>query len=568
MTETKENVTQKISVNLPVDCVYEIIQYVVHDIKTLHSCITVNQIFCHVVIRVLWSNPFKYVQDKSRKSLIFRTYFSCLDDGKKEQITTFLHKSVSYFPKPFINYPSFLQEFGINDIQTSMKSFLRQYYSASRPLPSDNRINSIVRILNPFIEKLLFNDQSNFKYLNVDYQLNIEKNQIDMSSFDNEILGQVLSNIKKFSFGNFQFDRKNIEFLKFIQRNATTLTDIISKYNKDLQHVRLSLSSTYYYCRGGGQKQSKLHREYNKLLEILRSFIFSLNNLKSIETSCFSIEMDFANLFIKHSHSLTYLKLCDIFNCSIVLDIIENCPNLKTIELSTFSSKGFNKLSFLNDKPITSKLNHLKNFSITIPHSFINKLFERIILMSNNSLKTLFYSRYYNNTFNLYSYFNEVTTSIQPFCTNLTHLYIKIIAEYEFSCAISFLKSLQHLIHLKLSCSGSLKQNNFVDLAQSFSSSLQILEMDSIVAIENLKVLLENMQCNLKEININTFINDTILRLIIKYANQRNSLVKLRYVYYSSNINILYQVLQEARNLFIVEDNTESFTKSFVKSIF
>src|ERR1044072_4463939 len=101
----KDNIIQKnITVNLPADCIYEIIQYVVDDAKTLHSCITLNQTLCQIVIQVLWSNPYKYVQDEGKRGLIFRTYFSCLDDHEKEQITTFLNKSVLEFQRPFINY--------------------------------------------------------------------------------------------------------------------------------------------------------------------------------------------------------------------------------------------------------------------------------------------------------------------------------------------------------------------------------------------------------------------------------------------------------------------------------
>ena len=86
------------------------------------------------------------------------------DDHEKEQITTFFNKSVSDFPKPFINYPSYLKEFEIYEIQRSMRNFLRQYYSVS---PTENWINNIVHILNPFMGKLLFSNQSNIKYLNV-----------------------------------------------------------------------------------------------------------------------------------------------------------------------------------------------------------------------------------------------------------------------------------------------------------------------------------------------------------------------------------------------------------------
>ncbi|CAB4402277.1 unnamed protein product [Rhizophagus irregularis] len=569
------NVAQgNVPVTLPADCIYEIIQYFVHDMKTLHSCIALNQTFCQISIRILWSNPFKYVQDEVKRSLIFQTYFSCLDDKEKEQITPFLKKSVSYFPKPFINYPSFLQEFEINDIQASMRVFLRQYYSAT---PTENRINSIVRILNPFIEKLLFNDQSNFKYVNVDlndHQISVERNQIDMSSFNNEVLEQVLSNIKKFSFGfNFKFDTKKMEFLKFVQRNASILANIISNHNKDIQHVRFSFTVLHTReHRNGTKKLIKIRTEYDKLLEILKTFILSLNNLKSLETHCFSKNADFANLFIKHSHSLVYLKLHDIFSCSTVLNIIDRCPNLRTIELTSFYFNGINDVDLISifDKPISSNLIHLKNLYVRISHSSVLKLFERIVLMSNNGLKTLFYGR--QDIYNPFTNHN-VTSSIQPFCANLTHLFIIVTAGREFSCTVSFMKSLKHLVHLKLSCSNSLKDDAVTELAHSFSQSLKILEMDYLVVAEKLKVLLENVHCNFKEISIFARINDAILKVIMEYASRKNSLKKLRYM---NDKNVLYfyqpqlttQILEEAKDLFIVEDSTEPFTKSFLKSIF
>jgi hypothetical protein len=577
MKRDNKVVQKNVSVTLPADCIYEIIQYVAHDMKTLHSCIALNQTFCQISIRLLWRNPFKYVQDETKRSLIFQTYFSCLDDKEKEQITSFLKKSVSYFPKPFINYPSFLQEFEINNIQASMRTFLRQYYSVT---PTENRINSMVRILNPFIEKLLFNDQSNFKYVNVDMnynQVSAERNQIDMSSFDNEILEQVLSNIKKFSFGfNSTFDSKQMEFIKFVQRNASILTNIISNHNKDIQHVRFSFTLLHIReHRNRMKKLIKIRAEYDKLLEILKSFILSLNNLKSLETYCFSKNFDFAKLFIKHSHSLVYLKLHDIFSCSIVLNIIDRCPNLRTIELTNFYFNGVNSFDAVSifDKPITSNLNYLKNLYVKISHYSVLKLFERIVLMSNNGLKTLFYGRQ-----DIYNPFNNhnVTPTIQPLCANLTHLFILVTAGREFSCTISFMKSLHHLIHLKLSCSNSLKDDAIAELAHSFSQSLKILEMDFLLVAEKLKVFLENMRCNLNEISIYARINDAILRVIMEYSGQRNSLKKFRYV---SGRNVLYfyqsqltkQALEEAKELFMVEDDTdnaEPFTKSFFKSIF
>ncbi|GES76373.1 hypothetical protein GLOIN_2v1498549 [Rhizophagus clarus] len=505
-----------ITVNLPADCIYEIIQYIIHDIKTLHSCIVLNQDYCQVVVRILWRNPFKYVKDERKKSLLFRTYFSCLDDQEKKQITTFFHQSVFDFPKPFINYPSFLQEFEIFSIQTSMRSFLHQYYSAT---PTENRINSVVHILNPFMEKLFFNNQSNLRYLNVD--LNDERNQIDLSSFDNEMLEHVLTNINKFTFGfGFRFDVKRMEILKFIQKNATKLTDIISQHNKNIQHVRLTFTKKEFKQ----QKLKKLNPEFNTLLDILNSFICSLNNLKSLEMPCF---VKNKNLAKKHSRSLTHLKLHEIRNFSIIINILDHCSNLETIELVSFYCNKNTDISALN-KPIKSKLNNLKNFHITISYLPILTLFKRIILMSNNGLKTLYYDKYITH-----STVGSITKLIRPFCTNITHLFIRIFQK-ELCSTISFLKCLKNLVFLKLDWDNYLRISQIAELAHSFSSSLQILEIleiDSPLITEMLGALFQNMHCKLKEVSIcmDTYINDEMLEIIIGYARRKNSLMVFRY---------------------------------------
>ncbi|CAB4385409.1 unnamed protein product [Rhizophagus irregularis] len=558
MSRNQDNIV----VNLPADCIYEIVQYIIHDIKTLHSCVVLNRDYCQVVVRILWRNPFKHVkQDENKMSLIFRTYFSCLDDQEKKQVTTFFRKSDFNFPKPFINYPSFLQEFEIFNMQTSMRSFLYQYYSAPA---TENRINSVVHILNPFMEKLFFNNQSNFKYLNVD--LNDERNQIDMSSFDDKILGYVLSNINKFTFGfGFRFDVKKLEILKFIQKNATKLTKIISEYNKNIKHIQLIFTKKEFKQ----QKLKKLDNEFNKLLDILSSFIISLDNLKSLEMPCFMKDKNFIK---NNSQSLTHLKLYEIRNFTIIISILDHCSNLETIELSSFYCNKSTDISELN-KPIKSKLNNLKNFHITISYLPVLTLFKRIILMSNNDIKTLYYDKYITH-----SSIINITKLILPFCTNITHLFLRIFQK-ELCAIISFLKSLNHLIFLKLDWDNYLKITQISELALSFSSSLQILEIleiDSSMIVTILRTLFQNMQCELKEVSIcmGSCIHDDILNTIIDYARSKNNSLKVfRYSIITSYRYFCYQklskdVLEEARNLFTIDDNPEPFKRSFIEPIY
>ncbi|GBC50426.2 hypothetical protein GLOIN_2v1507655 [Rhizophagus irregularis DAOM 181602=DAOM 197198] len=192
--------------------------------------------------------------------------------------------------------------------------------------------------------------------------------------------------------------------------------------------------------------------------------------------------------------------------------------------------------------------------------------------MSNNDLKTLYYDKYI-----VHSNANNFTELIWPFCTNITHLFIRIF-QNDIYTIISFLESLDHLVLLKLDWDNNyLRIDQIADLAHSFSSSLQILEIleiDSSMIIEMLGALFRNMQCQLKEIGIcmDSFINDDILEIIIAYARCKNSLIVFRYLntppycYYYPQLS--KHILEEARSLFTIDDNPEPFKRSFIEPIF
>ncbi|POG81411.1 hypothetical protein GLOIN_2v1507655 [Rhizophagus irregularis DAOM 181602=DAOM 197198] len=193
--------------------------------------------------------------------------------------------------------------------------------------------------------------------------------------------------------------------------------------------------------------------------------------------------------------------------------------------------------------------------------------------MSNNDIKTLYYDKYITH-----SSIINITKLILPFCTNITHLFLRIFQK-ELCAIISFLKSLNHLIFLKLDWDNYLKITQISELALSFSSSLQILEIleiDSSMIVTILRTLFQNMQCELKEVSIcmGSCIHDDILNTIIDYARSKNNSLKVfRYSIITSYRYFCYQklskdVLEEARNLFTIDDNPEPFKRSFIEPIY
>nr|CAG8466214.1 8128_t:CDS:2 [Entrophospora candida] len=54
---------------LPVDCLSEIFSYLENDIKSLHSCVLINRLWCEAALKYLWKKPFNQIIKASINSL-------------------------------------------------------------------------------------------------------------------------------------------------------------------------------------------------------------------------------------------------------------------------------------------------------------------------------------------------------------------------------------------------------------------------------------------------------------------------------------------------------------------
>src|SRR5690349_7906408 len=99
---------------LPVDCLYEIIEYFEDDKKTLYSCLLVNRLFCEISVKIFWRNVLSYNTSN------FSTLITCLPYDSKnllyENEITILTPTL--IKSPTFNYAKFCKILSVNRVHS------------------------------------------------------------------------------------------------------------------------------------------------------------------------------------------------------------------------------------------------------------------------------------------------------------------------------------------------------------------------------------------------------------------------------------------------------------------
>src|SRR5438876_11720017 len=102
---------------LPADCFNEIFEYLKEDKITLHSCLLVNQLWCKVSVRILWTSVLNY-----------DTLIACLPNESKEILYNYRIITPTPASKPpLFNYIKFIK---ILEIDNIIKNILKNGESA------------------------------------------------------------------------------------------------------------------------------------------------------------------------------------------------------------------------------------------------------------------------------------------------------------------------------------------------------------------------------------------------------------------------------------------------------
>ncbi|CAG8508386.1 27493_t:CDS:2 [Dentiscutata erythropus] len=122
---------QSHSARLPADCLYDIFNLLKDDIKSLHSCILVNRLWCETAIPYLWSHPFK--RSTPPAPSLINILVACLSDDEKSVLVQNGIKLSSQLKRPpTFDYAAFIPNLSLESLYSSVQNWtMRQ--SVKRP---------------------------------------------------------------------------------------------------------------------------------------------------------------------------------------------------------------------------------------------------------------------------------------------------------------------------------------------------------------------------------------------------------------------------------------------------
>src|SRR5436190_927128 len=142
---------------IPEDCIEEILEYLEDDIITLHSCSLVSRTLCKITIPILWRQPFRYKRHNPSSALI-ETYWTFL---KKDYVTYEDTKILFDFgieifqqqKKEIFNYPSFIKRLNSRDLYDFSLEWFINSKTLVKPLTPEPMITIARCLFNIFIAR-------------------------------------------------------------------------------------------------------------------------------------------------------------------------------------------------------------------------------------------------------------------------------------------------------------------------------------------------------------------------------------------------------------------------------
>ncbi|PKY14177.1 hypothetical protein RhiirB3_426131 [Rhizophagus irregularis] len=100
-------------VQLPIDCMNQILEYFTNDSRTLISCLLVNRYWCKATVRIYWEEIRNY-----------KTLIACLPNESKEILNN--NKILIPTSNPLFNYASFCKSLSLGVIICNIERFLKK----------------------------------------------------------------------------------------------------------------------------------------------------------------------------------------------------------------------------------------------------------------------------------------------------------------------------------------------------------------------------------------------------------------------------------------------------------
>ncbi|CAG8483410.1 8315_t:CDS:2 [Scutellospora calospora] len=218
------------SARLPADCLYDIFNLLKDDIKSLHSCILVNRLWCETAVPYLWSHPFK--RSTPPAPSLINVLVACLsDDEKSVLVQNGIKLSTQLKKPPTFDYASFIPHLSLESLYSIVQNWtMRQSIKRRSSISSQcvSGINNSALSVYCALCRLFFGDKSTITSLKLDRPT--KHSFPDME--DSLGIDLCLQNIKnltiRYTSDHFLFDAlrkqaENIEYLTVIKSSEASL---------------------------------------------------------------------------------------------------------------------------------------------------------------------------------------------------------------------------------------------------------------------------------------------------------------------------------------------------------
>jgi hypothetical protein len=549
----KKKISTEIRHNFVTICLEEVLQYLIEDPGTLYSCILVNRSWCRLTIPILWSDPFNNIKRKNpnNANLSIRTFISCLDDSEKFSLTNEFIKIPNSWKETLFDYPKYLKIFKYDHFGKLLENFVRMNYKLLIEVKTD--LNKIYMIITSVIMEMIF--KKSRKLITLQYIHDHISSQRTIYTLDLLLYsyndGEGRKNSRYVSL-------KKLTTLKFFAYciHEESYTIIWPKFFNTLAKLAKNIQEIFIHFPSDDEIDYDLKKVYPAIMNLIKS----QRNLKSLEINeshCSKMDQKIINsLILTQSNTLTNFKINGEIKFIYLIQLLENCKNLKSIHMNKLNNYGGIPKDI--KKLIKSSTTSLEKFCHWNPHLLFqyqtNNADYEITLTLKMISKNL-------RKFACNYICDDISNTIKNYCINLSHLCLFITYD-TFEKISSLLPFLNNLYYLYLESSKVdiilLKSNMLQLLSSSLPNSLKHLSLNLFISLEFLKFFLINCNIHLNTLELYNIqdVNYKIFIYINDYYNRNNhlKLLKLDNILYSKFKNFFYLIHKKKIGYKVVEN--------------
>ncbi|GBC02666.1 hypothetical protein RclHR1_04740009 [Rhizophagus clarus] len=503
----------------------EIIQYFRNDFSTLHSCVLVNRLWCHLSIALLWEDPFS--KNCLKNYHFIEICLFKLNDDDKVKLKEY-GILIDLFPsKTLFNYPSFIQNLNVYNICHSIENWI---HNNVKTTTNEKQLSNFIflSLIKIFIKNIINLHTFEVEASNI---LMVISRDCFISAF--ELISQnpnFICNVKNLNICFDGLTNDLLSFLKYLYSNCNSISSLYIHYSDDLDNYTEKVLSKVINSQHNLRKiyfgQSSYHFLRNLKIpncsNTLKTIIFHNVYLKNLEINFNEV---FNSLNVLESIHIIY---CHFFDSTIIQQIISLTKPFKLKSLFMDSELQIEQLKLL----LQLSGDYLENIGFS---SMNNELkLQSIKLVKIYCIKIKFIDLIRFDDQNVFSAFDL----IKNFQQNLNYLNINF-------CQFG---------REQLSYDDKLSSIVLQNLGQILPYKLEYLGLALKINVNDLKTFFENSHCIfIRKLLIRNKVyqeSDDILSCIKKYIMKEKRVTYLA-------IENLHYCTNERKNLFHLEDIEE-----------